>query len=158
MASAHPLSLSKIMQSNMNESTRERNHINATNVEKGFNIETHGSDMNIGVHEVSLDQVYIRKQRLQIKYLKYIIFKLLLVIRKQRLQLKYLKYVILKLLLVKVNLKKPTNEERNNNETLHAIHLCTLLLFSSKIFQKFLVGNNVRTQLLQIAKTLNSRK
>ena len=53
--------------------------------------------------------------------------------------------------------EKPTNEGRNNNETLHAIHLCTSLLFSSKIFQKFLVGNNVRTQLLQIAKTLNSR-
>ena len=34
--------------------------------------------------------------------------------------------------------------------------MCTSLLLSSKIFQKFLVGNNLRTQLVQIAKTLNS--
>ena len=60
--------------------------------------------------------------------------------------LKYLKYS---------NIEITTCDKKT--ATLHAIHLCTSLLFSSKIFQKFLVGNNVRTQLLQIAKTLNSR-
>ena len=50
-----------------------------------------------------------------------------------------------------------TNEERNNNETLHAIDLCTSLLLSSKIFKKFVLGNDLTTQLVQIAKTLNSR-
>ena len=116
MASARPLSLSEIMQSNMNESTRERNHINAINVEKGFNIETHGRYMNIGSGSGSIHNIEITTSESESE--------------------------------------KPTNEDRNNNETLHAIHLCTSLLFSSKIFQKFLVGNNVRTQLLQIEKNI----
>ena len=50
-----------------------------------------------------------------------------------------------------------TNEERNNNETLNAIDLCTSLLLSSKIFKKFVLGNDLTTQLVQIATTLNSR-
>ena len=53
------------------------------------------------------------------------------------------------------NIEITTSDKKT--ATLHAIDLCISLLFSSKIFQKFLVGNDVRTQLLQIAKTLNSR-
>jgi len=60
--------------------------------------------------------------------------------------LKHLKYS---------NIEITTSDKKT--ATLHAIDLCISLLFSSKIFQKFLVGNDVRTQLLQIAKTLNSR-
>ncbi len=59
--------------------------------------------------------------------------------------LKHLKYS---------NIEITTSDKKT--ATLHAIDLCISLLFSSKIFQKFLVGNDVRTQLLQIAKTLNS--
>ena len=60
--------------------------------------------------------------------------------------LKYLKYS---------NIEITTCDKKT--ATLHAIDLCTSLLFYSKIFQKYLVGNNVRTLLLQIAKTLNRR-
>ena len=50
-----------------------------------------------------------------------------------------------------------TNEERNNNETLHAIDFCASLSLCSKIFRKFIFGNDLKTKLVQIATTLNSR-
>ena len=56
-------------------------------------------------------------------------------------------------------MKKPmaTNEERNN-DAMQPILLCIALLTSSKIFNNFVETNNLRKELIEIAKNSNGKE
>lgn len=51
-----------------------------------------------------------------------------------------------------------TNEEKNNNETLHARDWCSSFLICSKTLKKFIFENYLQTQLIQIALKTENHK